>query len=161
MLPIKRILCPTDFSNSSFEALKVAEELALNFSAKLYLINVVNPIPVIAEPTGPLTFNVSLYQKELEESSKKSLEDVRENRISKQVNVKTIVAYGIAADEIVGAAETENIDLIVIATHGQTGFRHLISGSVTAKVIRISSHPVLTIRTAKKATPEQNIRKGE
>jgi nucleotide-binding universal stress UspA family protein len=152
MLPIKKILCPTDFSDSSYEALKVAEELALNFSAKLYLINVFSPIPVIAEPTGPLSFNVSLYQKELEESSKKSLEDVRKNRISKQVHVQTIVAYGIAADEIVGTAETENVDLIVITTHGRTGFRHLVSGSVTEKVIRISSHPVLTIRTAKKAT---------
>jgi nucleotide-binding universal stress UspA family protein len=161
MLPIKKILCPTDFSDSSYEALKVAEELALNFSAKLYLINVVNPIPVITEPTGPLTFNLSLYQKELEEFSKKSLEDVRKNRISKQVRVQTIVAYGIAPDEIVGAAEAENVDLIVIATHGRTGFRHLVSGSVTEKVIRISSHPVLTIRTAKKAPAQQNISKGE
>jgi nucleotide-binding universal stress UspA family protein len=160
MLPIKKILCPTDFSDSSFEALKVAEELALHFSAKLYLINVVNPIPVITEPTGPLTFNVSLYQKELEESAKKTLEDIRKNRISKQVSVQTIVAYGIAADEIVGTAETENIDLIVISTHGRTGFRHLISGSVTDKVIRISNHPVLAIRTAKKASTQPNISKG-
>ena len=161
MLPIKKILCPTDFSDSSFEALKVAEELAVNFNAKLYIIHVVNPIPIVAEPAGPLTFNVSLYQKELEESAKKSLEDIRKNRISKQVNVHTIVGYGNAADEIVGSAETENIDLIVISTHGRTGFRHLISGSVTEKVIRISNHPVLTIRTAKKATDQQTISKGQ
>ncbi|MDH5684030.1 MAG: universal stress protein, partial [candidate division WOR-3 bacterium] len=61
-----------------------------------------------------------------------------------------VVAYGLAADEIVRVAEENNVDLIVIATHGRTGFRHLISGSVTEKVVRIASHPVLTIRIPRK-----------
>jgi nucleotide-binding universal stress UspA family protein len=66
------------------------------------------------------------------------------------LRVHPIVAYGSPADEIVRIANEENIDLIVIATHGRTGWRHLVSGSVTEKVVRIASHPVLTIRTPKK-----------
>lgn len=150
MLPVKRILCPTDFSEPSYGALEVANELALNFSAELFIVNVINPIPIVTPPSGPTSFNVSLYQKELEASSKKSLQELIQNKVSKELKVHPVVAYGLAADEIVRVAEANNVDLIVIATHGRTGFRHLISGSVTEKVVRIASHPVLTIRAARK-----------
>jgi len=54
MLPLKKILCPTDFSDPSFEALNVAIELAVHFSSELILIHVVAPIPIIAtEYTSP------------------------------------------------------------------------------------------------------------
>ncbi len=149
MLPIKKILCPTDFSEPSYEALKVANELAQHFSADLLLVHVINPIPIVSTPTGPMSFNVSSYQKELEDSAKKSLQDIINQMVAKELKVIPIVAYGIAADEIVSIAEEQNVDLIVIATHGRTGFRHLISGSVTEKVVRISHHPVLTIRAPK------------
>ncbi len=151
MFPIKKILCPTDFSEPSYEALKVANELAQHFSAELLLVHVINPIPIVSTPTGPMSFNVSSYQKELEDSAKKSLQDIINKMIAKELKVIPFVAYGIVADEIVSIAEEQNVDMIVIATHGRTGFRHLISGSVTEKVVRISNHPVLTIR-AKKAT---------
>jgi len=150
MLPVKKILCPTDFSEPSIEALKVANELAQHFSAELLIVHVINPIPIVSTPTGPMSFNVSLYQKELEDSAKKSLQDIINKMVAKGLKVVPVVAYGIAADEIVRIAEEQNIDLIVIATHGRTGFRHLISGSVTEKVVRIASHPVLTIRIPRK-----------
>jgi nucleotide-binding universal stress UspA family protein len=54
------------------------------------------------------------------------------------------------ADEIVRIANDENVDLIVISTHGRSGWRHLISGSVAEKIVRIASHPVLAIRAPKK-----------
>ena len=150
MLPVKKILCPTDFSEPSIEALKVANELAQHFSAELLIVHVINPIPIVSTPTGPMSFNVSLYQKELEDSAKKSLQGIINKMVAKGLKVVPVVAYGIAADEIVRIAEEQNIDLIVIATHGRTGFRHLISGSVTEKVVRIASHPVLTIRIPRK-----------
>ena len=150
MLPIRKILCPTDFSEPSYEALKAAEELTLYFSAELYLVNVVNPIPAATTTSDAMSFNVSLYQQELEKSAQKSLQELIDKRVSKKLRVHPIVAYGSPADEIVRIANEENIDLIVIATHGRTGWRHLVSGSVTEKVVRIASHPVLTIRTPKK-----------
>lgn len=150
MLPVKRILCPTDFSEPSYGALGVANELAQHFSAELLIVHVISPIPIVSTPTGPMSFNVSLYQKELADSAKKSLQDVINKMVAKELKVVPVVAYGIAADEIVRIAEEQNIDLIVIATHGRTGFRHLISGSVTEKVVRIALHPVLTIRIPRK-----------
>lgn len=150
MLPIKKILGPTDFSEPSYDALKVANELALHFSAELYIVNVVHPILVETTPTDAMSFNVTLYQQELEKSTQKSLQEVIEKRTSKNLRTHRIVAYGDAADEIVRIANEENVDLIVIATHGRTGWRHLVSGSVTEKVVRIASHPVLTIRPPRK-----------
>jgi len=156
MLPFRKILCPTDFSEPSYEALKVANEMALQFSAELCLINIVHLIPTIAAPIGPLgataapaVFNTQSYRDELEKYARKTLEKVIKERVSKDVRVRSIVAYGSAADEILRIADEEKVDLIVIATHGRTGFKHFIFGSVAEKVVRLSPHPVLSIRAAK------------
>jgi nucleotide-binding universal stress UspA family protein len=82
MLPLKKILWPTDFSDPSLEALKSAQELALHFSAELYAVHVIAPIPVVAIPPGPTGFNVGLYQGELERAAKKSLREIRDRRIA-------------------------------------------------------------------------------
>lgn len=143
MLPLNRVLCPTDFSEPSYEALKVANELAEHFSAELLIVHVVTPIPV---GPSPETFNVGIYQQELEKAAEKSLRDTVNQRVSKEVETRALVAYGDAADEIVRIAKEESVDLIVIATHGMSGWRHLIFGSVAEKVVRLTSYPVLTIR---------------
>jgi universal stress protein A len=152
MLPIKKIISPTDFSEPSYVALKFAEELALQFSAELYLVNVISPIPVLTAPTGPVTFNVSLYRRELEVNAEKSLQDVIKNKLPHNLKVRSIVAYGDAANEIINIADKENVDLIVIATHGRTGLRHLVFGSVAEKIIRHAKQPILTIRAPRETT---------
>jgi nucleotide-binding universal stress UspA family protein len=153
MLPFKKILCPTDFSEPSYEAVKTANELSLHFSSELYLVHVVNPIPIMTNPeipTIPISFNVNSYMDALVKSAKNSLQQLIGKMVSKKLQVHPIVSYGEPANEIVSVANKEHIDLIVIASHGLTGWRHLIIGSVTDKVIRITSHPVLTIRAPKK-----------
>jgi universal stress protein A len=157
MLPFKKILCPTDFSQPSYEALKVANELALHFPAELYLVHILAPIPVITAATTPMSagapttsFDVVLYEKELKGSAEKKLEEITDQRLSKELKVRSFLAYGKTADEIVRIAEKEKIDLIVISTHGETGFRHLIFGSVAEKVVRHAQCPVLTIRASHK-----------
>lgn len=147
MLPFKKILCPTDFSEPSYEALKVANELALHFSSELLVVHVVAPVPVVpAAPTVPVTFNVPEYQQELEISSKKMLEDLVKKRVAEKICARTMVVLGDPADQIVKIANEEKVDLIVIATHGQTGWRRFVFGSVTEKVVRLTPQPVLTIR---------------
>jgi universal stress protein A len=147
MLPFKKILCPTDFSEPSYEALKVANELALHFSSELFVVHVVAPVPLVpAAPTVPVTFNVLEYQQELEISSRKTLEGLVKKRVPEKIWVRTIVVLGDPADQIVKIADEEKVDLIVIATHGQTGWRRLVFGSVTEKVVRLTPEPVLTIR---------------
>ncbi|MDD5493585.1 MAG: universal stress protein [Dehalococcoidia bacterium] len=148
MLPIKNILCPTDFSEPSFEALKAADELAAHFSATLHIINTVPLVPIVEAPIGveSASFNVSSYQQELEAQSERSIKGLIEQRITKGVKVVTEVLIGNAAGEIMRYAAEKNIDLIVIATHGLSGWRRFISGSVTEQTVRQASCPVLTIR---------------
>jgi len=147
MLPLKKILCPTDFSNPSFEAMNVATELAMHFSSYLIVIHVVAPIPVIAtEYTSSAAFNVQEYQQLMEASSMKTLEEQIEKRIPKGVSVRSMLSLGDPANQIVHTAEDEQVDLIVIATRGQTGLKRLVFGSVAEKVVRLASRPVLSIR---------------
>ncbi len=146
MLPITKILWPTDFSEPSYEALKVAEEMALHFSAELIITHVVTPIPVIPIHDDPTSFNLPMYEKEMEASAEKSLDRISMGKVSQEVNRRFKVIYGDPATQIVRLATDETVDLIVIATHGLTGWRKFMFGSVTEKVIRMSPHPVLSIR---------------
>jgi nucleotide-binding universal stress UspA family protein len=66
--------------------------------------------------------------------------------VPKELHTHQIIVLGGAADEIIRIGEKEKVDLIVIATHGQTGWRHLVFGSVAERVVRLAPCPVLTIR---------------
>lgn len=146
MLPITKILWPTDFSEPSYEALKVADEMALHFSAELIITHVVTPIPVIPIHDDPTSFNLPMYEKEMEASAEKSLDRISREKVPQEVSRRFKVIYGDPATQIVRLATDETVDLIVIATHGLTGWRKFMFGSVTEKVIRMSPHPVLSIR---------------
>ena len=150
MLPLKKILWPTDFSEPSFEALDAAKELASRFSAELYVVHVVSSLPVVPAPPGPTSFNVSLYEEALLDSAKASIEDILEKRIPDNITAHSIVATGFVADEIVHEAEKQKIDLIVTATHGEKGWRRLVFGSVAEKVVRTAPCPVLVIHAPRK-----------
>lgn len=102
---------------------------------------------------GGAAFNVPLYEQELEVTSRKSLEEIINQLEWKELKVRLIVLRGNAADGIVGIADQENVDLIVIATRGRTGLDRLIFGSVAEKVVRLARCPVLTV--AIKATSEE------
>jgi nucleotide-binding universal stress UspA family protein len=149
MLPIKKILWPTDFSEPSYAALNTAQELAKHFSAELTIVNVITPIPVVSSPNGPAGFDVSLYQDQIKETANESLQDIIQKKTSKEIKTQGKIVMGNAPDEIVKTAEEENVDLIVIATHGETGWRHLVFGSVAEKVVRFATCPVLTIHQPK------------
>jgi universal stress protein A len=159
MLPIGKILCPTDFSEASYQALAVAGEIALHFSAELFLLRVVDVIPTVewvVEPTadapGSSDFDVESYQQELEDQARLTLREVVKQRVPEGVRTHSVVRHGDPADEILRVADEDAVDLIVIATHGRTGFKHFVFGSVAEKVIRLSPHPVLTIRVAKRGS---------
>jgi universal stress protein A len=151
MLPIGKIVCPTDFSEPSYVALQTADELASHFSAELLLIHVVSPVPVYQTPITPTASSssagfVDSYQQELEVYARKLLEQIAQERLTEGTESRTRVCLGDAANEIVETATDEDADLIVIATHGLTGWRRFMFGSVAEKVVRVAQCPVLTIR---------------
>ena len=145
MLPFRTILCPLDFSESSYKALDAASEVAAQFQAELVLVNVIPAaIPGIpADPTYAFT-GPEEYEKAARVSAEEQLTLVAQ-RIPSELKSRKVVGNGDAADEIARIANDEKADVIVIATHGLTGWRHLVFGSVAEKVIRSADRPVIVI----------------
>jgi len=150
MLPINKILCPTDFSEPSYEAVKTANELALHFSAEVVLVHVINPIHYIPDAGPGMGSYIPIYETGMETRAKKQFSDVVQEKLSEEVKSCTIVARGNPADEIVRTAADENADIIVIATHGLTGWRHLVFGSVAERVVQHAPCAVLTVSAKEK-----------
>ena len=146
MLPITKIFCPTDFSEPAYKALKEANDLAMHFNAELILIHVLHPIIIYPASVTPgiMDAHVSDDAKR-DDIAKKSLEMTLKEKVNGSLKSRSIFAKGNPADEIVYHAKDEKADLIVIGTHGFTGWRHLIMGSVAEKVVRLAHCPVLTI----------------
>lgn len=147
MLPFNKILCPTDFSEASGKALEAAGELALHFSAEVILLHVVHPLAFVPQATR---FDVPLYQSEMETHARNRLQEIVEKGLT-GILFHQMVVLGDAANEIANMAERENADVIVIATHGETGWRRFMFGSVAEKVVRLAECPVLIIH----ASPEE------
>ncbi|MGM0665010.1 MAG: universal stress protein [Thermodesulfobacteriota bacterium] len=145
MLPVKKILCPTDFSEPSFVGVKGANELAAHFSAELILVHVVTPVHVYPGPYPAAGFDLEGHLEEMIGASHKSLEEVVKNKTTPDLQVQTRVLQGSPADQIVEVAGSEEVDVIVTATHGWTGWRRYIFGSVAEKVVRLATCPVLTV----------------
>lgn len=147
MLPLRKLLCPTDFSEPSREALKVAIEFSSHFGAQLSLVNVVPLLPVLP-PDPNYAFKVPEYEQMLHSDAEERLNELIEESTTRGTNICTIVGHGDAASEIVRIAEKENVDMIVIATHGMTGWRRVVFGSVAERVVRLAKCPVLTTRVS-------------
>ena len=148
MLPFNKILCPTDFSEASDKALEAASELALHFSGEVILLHVVHPLAVVPQATR---FDVPLYQSEMETYARTRLQEIVEKGMT-GITFHQAVVLGGAADEIVNVAKQKNADVVVIATHGQTGWRRVMFGSVAERVVRLAERPVLIIH----ASPKEN-----
>jgi len=148
MLPLKRILCATDFHEPTDEGVKTASELAEHFGAELILAHIVSLVPVMPSPVDEpsSTFNVASYQKELEDAAKARIEKMAKELVSPNVPVRTFVASGYPADEITQLAEKEDAGLIVITIHSRSRWRYLIFGSRAARMLRKSRRPILSIQ---------------
>jgi nucleotide-binding universal stress UspA family protein len=150
MLPIQRILCPTDFSAPARTCVRTAGELAEHFGAELLLVNVVPVVPPLP-PDPNYVFKIPEYERYLHADAERQLQKTREEVVGKNIKVRTMVGHGSAAEEIVRIAKAEGVDLIVISTHGSTGMQHWFFGSVAEKVVRLAECPVLTVREKKES----------
>lgn len=144
MLPIKKIVCPTDFSEPSMAALDAACELAQHFDAELKILHVLSPMPIYPNEMGLAAINYLPSDSERRAEAKAKIASLIQERIPKDVRVATEVCIGDAPLEITRVAADDNADMIVIGTHGETGWRFLAIGSVAAKVVRMARRPVLT-----------------
>jgi len=152
MLPFRRILVTTDFSEISLEALPVAVEIASHFNAEILLVHVLpvdTPTPWDIPPYadfGLASLPLPDYETQVRQEVERRLGMVAAKH-AHGVTVRGLVGRGDAAAEIGRIATAENADLIVLATHGWTGWRHLVFGSVAEKVLREAPCAVLSVRT--------------
>ncbi len=144
MFRLNRILCPTDFSEAARRAFDLAIPLAEAFGAELYVIHVVPAIPYL-EPRPTYHFDVPEYERLLHEDAERQMAALV-NDLQTRVAVHSILAHGDVAEQILRTAEEKDVDLIVITTHGRTGWRHLVFGSIAEKIVRLAHCPVLTVR---------------
>jgi nucleotide-binding universal stress UspA family protein len=139
----KRILVPTDFSSTSMAALKYAVLYARQFGASLDLLHVLEPPPFLSDLKDvPL----AMTEQEATKKATAELANLARREVDAAVPITPLVRSGKAYVEITEAARELQADLIVIATHGYTGLKHTLLGSVAERVIRHAGCPVLVVR---------------
>jgi nucleotide-binding universal stress UspA family protein len=145
----KTILVPHDFSSSANHAAAIARDEAKTHGAKVVLLHVID-LPgqlkpetvIVPDPTGA-PINIKDYAVA---QAEEHLKDLSARLAKDGVTPQTFIRVGKPEDEIVRFANENNIDLIVMGTHGRTGLAQLLVGSVAERVVRSSKVPVLTIR---------------
>lgn len=144
-LNISKVLVPIDFSDYSKNALKYAVNFVKHFKAQLYLIYVVEP--VIYPPDFSMgQIAIPSVDLEMDKRAIDELNKLADQEIPAEIKVKTIVKTGKPFIEIIETARDQDVDLIIIATHGHTGVEHILFGSTAEKVVRKAPCPVLTLR---------------
>jgi nucleotide-binding universal stress UspA family protein len=142
-----KILLPIDFSPSSQAALEIAADLALHFSAKLFLVNV---IPFFPTTTFPDFIPEESFLKEAKAHAERHLAKCHAVLTGKGIQATTSVEVGNdVAGNIMEEVDREHIDLVVISTHGISGWHPLIFGSIAEKVVKLVQCPLLLLRSAK------------
>jgi nucleotide-binding universal stress UspA family protein len=140
MLAMRTILHPTDFSDYSDYAFRLACSLARDYGARLVVLHVAE-LPVMVGGEGVLVLPRAIDLDPLREQ----LEQIRPE--DPRVQVERQIVEGDAASEILRVAKETRCDLIVMGTHGRRGLRRLVMGSVAEKVVRLAPCPVLTVKT--------------
>ena len=143
----RKILFPTDFSPASDAALGHASAMARGTGAELIILHVEEP--PLAYGSGEMYYGVSEFNTE---TIRKMLDAVKPT--AADIRVVRRLEIGDPAAEIVRVAKDENVDMIVMGTHGRTGLLRLLMGSVAELVVRRAHCNVLTVRRPEQATPK-------
>jgi len=139
-----KILVPTDFSDLSLKAFEAANKYAELFDGKIYPMHSHIPVTEMDEPYAlGMSSNVYHNYDEVEQSISERLQEIADQNIEKNKLGDIIVSMGNPAQAIV--SESEDFDLIVLSTHGRTGFKRFLLGSVAEKVLRMAKIPVLVV----------------
>ena len=143
---MKKILVAVDFSAASLEAVAWALKLATQFDAQLILLHVLHDP---AEAPGFYSSKKAGKKvlRNMEDAASTMLDEFVEKHLKEWKKADARIVPGLPAEQIVRVAEKEKVDLIVMGTHGRSGFQRLLIGSVTDKVIRACARPVLTVHS--------------
>jgi nucleotide-binding universal stress UspA family protein len=162
-MDVQRILVPVDYSGDSQRALQWGASLAQKYGATLWLLHVIPKAGEQVHPQGsawqgiPASFYDGMAPGrqplarepiiiDLVDRAQTELADFAVKHLKAPVPMQANVAVGTPAEEILRVAREEKVDLIIMGTHGRTGVRHLLLGSVAEEVTRHAPCPVFTVR---------------
>jgi universal stress protein A len=153
MSTIRKILVPTDFSPHAEEAFRVAHDLARATGASVVVFHVSRPPAVVSDGGSTFTTPAGDEEKDVWDRLRK----IQPQDPAVRVEHEVIVADRPDATHILRIIEERGCDLIVMGTHGLTGLRHLLFGSLTEDVVRKAPCPVMVVKpTAHRAgSPEK------
>jgi nucleotide-binding universal stress UspA family protein len=156
---VRKILAPTDFSDESNVGVRHALQLAEKFGAALWLLHVIEPLPVMEGMEG---FPLLPTRPELIKEARTKLQSLVERDAKKTLRLHARVITAKPFHGIVTTAAEHGADLIVMSTHGYTGVNHALLGSTTERVVRHAPCPVLTVRvpTAESGTAAPPLKIG-
>ena len=141
-----RILLPIDFSSSSQAALEMAADLAHHFRASLYLVHV---IPLFPTTTFPDYIPETAFIDQARSYGELHLKHCHSVLAAKNISSRWSVEAGLnPALSIMDVVERENINLIIISTHGISGWHPFVFGSIAEKVVKLARCPLLLLRSA-------------
>jgi nucleotide-binding universal stress UspA family protein len=138
MIFLKKILVTTDLSPFSLAALDYAVSFGMLYSSKVYLLH------VHEGKEGHQGRDAG--GEHSDHDTRAPLDEFVRMHVPSQTRLVAVVRLGNPAEEIKRFAHEEGIDLIVMASHGRTGLRHMVMGSVAERVVRLCSVPVLTVK---------------
>jgi nucleotide-binding universal stress UspA family protein len=143
----KKILIPLDGSKLAESALKHAESLAVMYNAKLILLRVVRPPSLVGREFDAMAqFQVEL---ELQKSDAvRYLDELKGVFREKKIEADVHVGFGPVVAEIIDAAESQAVDLVIIASHGRSGLGRVFFGSVASGVLNRIERPLMVIRSS-------------
>jgi nucleotide-binding universal stress UspA family protein len=147
MISLKRVLVATDFGEASDAALAYGRELARSFGARLDVLHVVEN--VLSRGFGAEGYVASYpeLQAEVEDAARRQLEKIVTDEDRSVLRARPVLLTSNSpAFTITAYASEENIDLIIMGTHGRGALAHLLMGSVAERVVRLAPCPVLTVR---------------
>jgi universal stress protein A len=147
MINLNRILLPTDFSSYAKTASNYACALAEQFGSELHLLHVVQDLVAMVPEPGLAFPPPGDYMGKLQESAERALDQLLDQDWAKEKDIVKSTRQPPLFLEIIRYAKENEINLIVMGTHGRSGLAHTLLGSVAEKVVRKAPCPVLTVRT--------------
>ena len=147
MIALKKILVPTDFGEACKIVAQYGRALAQAFDASLFLLNVLEqPVAPGGTPMGGYFSLAPDYRQRMENDARQKMEQLLSSDDRSKLHAQVFTKWGSPFVEIVRFAKSEDIDLIVMGSHGMGPVAHMLMGSVAEKVVRKAPCPVLTVR---------------
>lgn len=148
---MKKILVPCDFSNPSVQAFKLAAEIASRSKGEIFLLNVVEMPVLHSSLLVPVPAYEKSFLKGIKAKATGNFIKLKE-KWAKKVSAHLYVEHGVVVNSINKFVSRKKIDLVIMGTHGSSGFKEFALGSNTEKVVRSSKVPVITLQHAMKVT---------